>query len=143
MYKKRFILESENKYHSQKTECSHGHIHDSKKEALRCNELHMLLRGKQIRDLEIQKSYLIIPAIYNEVDTKEVYKRGDLKGKLKKKRVCVEEAAYYNADFVYFDKQLGKMVIEDCKGKRTKDYILKRKLVKQQYCDDNTIFLET
>ena len=34
----------------------------------------------------------------------------------------------YVADFVYLDEQ-GKTVVEDAKGVRTKDYIIKRKLM--------------
>ena len=40
---------------------------------------------------------------------------------------CVERAAHYIADFVYMED--GKKVVEDTKGFRTKDYILKRKLM--------------
>lgn len=133
-----------NKFSAKKTPCNYGHIHDSTKEAKRCNELHLLLRAGQITDLETQKSYLIIPALYGTKTLKETYKKGSLKGQPKVQRICIEQAAFYKADFVYYDKALGKTVIEDSKGMRTKDYILKRKLMKQQYCQDGkTIFTET
>lgn len=39
----------------------------------------------------------------------------------------VERPVVYIADFVY--EQNGKTIVEDAKGHRTKDYILKRKLM--------------
>jgi hypothetical protein len=39
-----------------------------------------------------------------------------------------ENEAYYRADFVYLDKE-GHLVVEDTKGFRTKEYLLKRKLM--------------
>lgn len=114
------------KYGAKKTECPYGHMHDSAKEATRCAMLHLMLRGKEIKDLELQKSYPLIPAARYAKPMKD------------------EQAARYVADFVYFDKKLGVTVIEDCKGMRTKEYILKRKLMKQLYCQDGkTIFIET
>jgi agmatine/peptidylarginine deiminase len=38
-------------------------------------------------------------------------------------------ACYYIPDFTYFDKRLGKTVYEDTKGMKTKEYLLKRKLL--------------
>lgn len=115
-----------NKYGSKKSVCSEGHTHDSAKEADRCSQLHLLQRAGEIADLEIQKEFLITPAI----------KYG--------KPMKNERKSCYRADFVYYDKALGKTVIEDSKGMRTKEYILKRKLVKQLYCQDGeTIFIET
>jgi hypothetical protein len=40
----------------------------------------------------------------------------------------VERNVEYRADFVYFDEQ-DRLVVEDAKGVRTKDYIIKRKLM--------------
>lgn len=132
------------KYHAKKSTCRQGHTHDSVKEAARCDELHLLLKCGAISNLELQKKYPIIPALYETVTLKEVYKIGEKKGEHKTKRICVEQAVYYLADFVYFDKETGKTVIEDCKGVRTKEYIIKRKLMKQQYCQDGkTVFIET
>jgi hypothetical protein len=47
--------------------------------------------------------------------------------RLKDKEVIVERECAYVADFTY--KQDGKLVVEDTKGFRTKDYIIKRKLM--------------
>jgi hypothetical protein len=46
-------------------------------------------------------------------------------GKIKGK--TIEQAVKYVADFVYTEN--GKRVVEDTKGFRTKDYIIKRKLM--------------
>ena len=40
----------------------------------------------------------------------------------------IEREAVYIADFVYKDAE-GREVVEDCKGMRTRDYLLKRKLM--------------
>jgi Protein of unknown function (DUF1064) len=39
-----------------------------------------------------------------------------------------ERAVEYRADFVYRDK-VGELVVEDAKGVRTKDYVIRRKLM--------------
>lgn len=133
-----------NKYHAQKAQCNCGHIHDSKKEANRCNELNLLLKSGAIRDLKQQERYMIVSPLYETVILTDVYKRGERKGQHKTKQICVEHAVYYIADFVYFDIKAGKTIIEDCKGVRTKEYLIKRKLMKQRYCqNDNTVFIET
>lgn len=112
------------KYRAQKTRCQYGHIHDSKKEADRCNVLHLMQKADLIRDLKIQIPYLLIAACqYDNMED--------------------ERAVEYKADFVYFDVKSKKTVIEDAKGVRTKEYIIKRKLMKMKFCDENTIFIES
>lgn len=138
-----YYQKSRTKYGAKKTPCNHGHIHDSVKEANRCNELHLLLKAKEIENLEYQKVYMIIPEIKQIVSLKDTYKSGEKKGKNKTKTICIERETTYIADFVYYDKKQKKTVIEDCKGMKTKEYILKRKLMRHKYCDENTIFLET
>ena len=44
-------------------------------------------------------------------------------------RVLLERPCSYVADFVYTDKATGQTVVEDTKGVRTKEYIIKRKLM--------------
>lgn len=97
---------------------------DSRKEARRYSELKLLERAGKIKDLELQKSFELIPAQYE--DTGEVYTRGEKKGQPKRGK-CIEKAVTYKADFVYIEN--GKTVVEDTKGFRTKDYIIKRKLM--------------
>lgn len=81
---------------------------DSKKEAKRYQELKMLERGKVISDLQLQVAFELIPS-----------QKGGLRKELPMK---------YLADFVYTEN--GKQVIEDTKGVKTADYIIKRKLMK-------------
>ena len=75
----------------------------SVKEARRAGELKLLLAADEVRNLREQVRYELIP------------KQG-------KERPC-----HYVADFVY--EQDGATVVEDCKGMRTRDYIIKRKLM--------------
>ena len=91
---------------------------DSKKEYRRYCELKLLERAGVISDLELQKPFMLIPAQYEG--------KADKPGKASK--TLLERAVTYKADFVY--TQDGKTVVEDVKGGvRTKEYILKRKLM--------------
>ncbi len=113
-----------NKYKNKKTLTFDGILHDSRKEANRWTELKLMLRAGEIEDLRRQVKYELIPAQY------EVTERYSRNGKrLKDDRKLVEKPVYYIADFVYIDKRTGKEVVEDTKGVKTKDYILKRKLM--------------
>ena len=106
------------KYHARKV-VRGGKTFDSAKEARRYGELCLLQRAGEISDLRTQVKYVLIPA-QREPDT--VGKRGGvIKGLL------LEREVSYVADFVYV--QNGKTVVEDSKGMRTKDYIIKRKLM--------------
>lgn len=106
-----------------------GITYDSKKEYLRHRELLLLERAGAITDLQTQVPFELIPAQFKKIPTGEVYKRGDKAGQPKMKRVCLEQSVKYIADFVYFEN--GVKVVEDVKSDttRTKDYILKRKLM--------------
>ena len=116
---------TENKYGAHKAECRHGHLHDSRKEARRCDELHLLLMAGEISDLQIQRKYILIPAIRES--TGQYYTRGAKKGQEKPGKVIEQECSYV-ADFDYITKD-GSHVVEDTKGMKTKDYIIKRKLM--------------
>lgn len=107
-----------NKYRNRKT-TRNGITYDSVKESRRHAELLLLERAGEISDLARQVRYVLIPAQY-EPDI--IGARGGVKrGKL------IEREVAYIADFVYM--QDGKLVVEDTKGVRTKDYIIKRKLM--------------
>ena len=84
---------------------------DSEKEAIRWRELKLMMRGKVITELERQVRFQLIPAQH------------DKEGKL------LERSITYVADFVYIDMQTGERIVEDTKGAKTKDYIIKRKLM--------------
>lgn len=111
-----------NKYSAKKVVVD-GIAFDSRKEARRYRELSLLLRAGKITDLELQKRYELIPAQY------ETFERYGKRGKrLKDGRRCVENSVVYVADFDYKDAE-GNHIVEDTKGMKTKDYIIKRKLM--------------
>jgi hypothetical protein len=91
-----------NKFHAQKTERD-GLLFDSGKEADRYRELTLLQAGGKISGLECQAPWdLVVNGI----------------------RVCG-----YVADFQYFERPSGALVVEDAKGYRTPMYKLKRALM--------------
>ena len=112
-----------NKYHNRKITVD-GQTYASTKEYNRWRELQLLVRAGKIHDLMRQVKFELIPAQY------ETYERFSEKtGKrLTDGKRCVEKAVYYIADFVYW--QDDQMVVEDSKGYRTDDYIIKRKLMR-------------
>lgn len=107
------------KYHSQKV-VADGEIFDSRKECRRWQELRFLEKAGEITDLRRQVPFEILP------DQREPDRIGPRGGR--KKGRIIERKAVYIADFVYKDRS-GQEVVEDCKGMRTKDYIIKRKLI--------------
>lgn len=114
----------QNKYRNKKTVVD-GIEFDSLKEARRYGELKLLQRAGRIYSLELQKEFELIPAQY------EHYPRYGKNGKrLVDGRRCIEKSCVYKADFVYITDK-GQTVVEDTKSKatRTKDYIIKRKLM--------------
>lgn len=97
------------KYHSRKITID-GVTYDSKKEYDRYRELSFLEDVGFIHDLKRQVKFELLPS-----------QRDLITGKV------IERSVSYIADFVYFEGH--KMVVEDVKGIRTKDYILKRKML--------------
>ena len=112
-----------NKYHNRKVRTSDGLIHDSKKEAIRWNELKLMQSAGAITGLQRQVKFVLIPAQY-EPDS--IGKNGKFK-----KGKCIERECSYIADFIYNEND--NLVVEDVKGVRTKEYIIKRKLMLQVY----------
>ena len=90
------------KYHSRKV-FHDGHSFDSLLERDRYIELRTLENLGVIKNLQTQVRYEIIP------------------------KQDGERAAHYVADFQY--EQDGQLVVEDTKGFRTPDFVLKRKLM--------------
>lgn len=111
------------KYNSKKITVN-GITFDSRKEARRYNELLMLEKAGLIQDLQMQVKYTLIPAQY------ETFEKYGKNGKrLKDYKKCVEREVSYIADFVYKVSETGDTIVEDTKGFKTKDYIIKRKLM--------------
>lgn len=111
------------KYHNKKIKVD-GIIFDSKKEAVRYKELKILEKAGIIHDVQRQVKYILIPAQYEH--TSGIYSKGKNKGSPKKGKLIERECAYY-ADFVYTEN--GETVVEDTKGVKTPEYIIKRKLM--------------
>ena len=110
------------KYGSRKVEID-GHVFDSKKEATRYCQLVVMQKAGRISGLELQKPFELIPA---QREPSTMTKTG----KEKKGRV-IEKAVRYVADFVYTKD--GMTVVEDTKGFRTAEYVIKRKLMLYVY----------
>lgn len=101
------------KYKNKKTVVD-GYTFDSKKEARRYVELAQMWANDEIDELRLQVPFELIP-------------KQEREGKM------IERACVYRADFVYLDNASGEVVVEDVKGKRTPEYIIKRKLMLYRY----------
>lgn len=102
------------KYHSKKTTV-YGKTFDSKKEADRYCELRLLEMAGKIKDLQLQYTFILQPSF--------------------KKNGKTIRSITYIADFVYYDLERMKIVVEDVKGYRTKEYMLKRKMFEYKFPD--------
>jgi hypothetical protein len=102
---------SVNKYRNKKT-VSSGLKFDSKKEAKQYEKLKVLELIGEISDLQTQVKFSLIPSQYEGIG---------------KRRKCLERECSYVADFVFYRN--GTLVVQDTKGFRTADYIMKRKLM--------------
>lgn len=112
------------KYHNNITVTSDGIKHASQKEASRWCELKLLERAGKISDLQRQVEFELIPTQWVTYDK---YSRdGELLGEGFR---VAERRCVYIADFVYIDNETGQKVVEDTKGVRTKEYVIKRKLM--------------
>lgn len=96
-----------NKYKNVKVNYN-GLTFDSKREFKRFLELKELLEQRLISELETQVKFEIIP------------------------KTGKEQACNYIADFMYKDNEKN-LVVEDSKGKKTANYIIKRKLMNLVY----------
>ena len=105
-----------------------GIVFQSKKEGRRWTELRMLERAGEITNLQRQVPYLLIPE--QRAPSTEVYKKGSRAGQPKPGPV-LERKVVYVADFVY--QENGETVVEDAKGMRTKEYVIKRKMMLYRY----------
>ena len=90
----------------------------SNKEKNRGAVLELMQKEGIISDLQKQVVYNLIPAQYDVVDGK---------------KKCLERACTYRADFVYFDDRTNELVVEDTKGFRTTEYVIKRKLMLHEH----------
>jgi hypothetical protein len=93
------------KYRAVKAQCGAGHTHDSKREAIRCNELHILQAAGEITDLTIHPQYWFV------INGRQLkHPNGRRVG--------------YKSDFEYIEN--GMLVTEDVKGVVVRDWPLRR-----------------
>lgn len=103
------------KYHNTKTKAD-GKTFDSRKEARRYQQLVDMENAGEISDLRTQVKFVLIPT-QKDPETNKV----------------LERECSYIADFVYVDTTTSTTVVEDVKGYRTADYIIKRKLLLEKF----------
>ena len=90
-----------------------GEEFDSQLEANRWYELKLLQRAKQIKDLRRQIRFELQPSY--------------------KKNGKTIQSINYIADFVYYDINKKKFIVEDTKGYKTEIYKLKKKIFEYKY----------
>jgi hypothetical protein len=100
------------KYKAKKTEID-GIIFDSKAEAKRYQELKLIERAGQIKNLSLQPRFMLQEGFVNTHTGKK------------------ERAIEYVSDFMYLENNV--IIVEDCKGFKTSDYKIKRKLFLYKY----------
>ena len=103
-----------NKYGAKKTTCQHGHTHDSKREAVTCNQLHIRLRAGEISDLVQQPQFWFV------IDGKPMKHRNG-------RRVG------YQGDFAFTEGN--RKVVVDAKGFAARDWPLRRALFEALFPD--------
>lgn len=96
------------KYHNTKIDTEYGRF-DSKKELKRWEHLKQLEADGQIQDLMRQVPFELVPH------------HRDADGRV------IERAVMYYADFTYMVD--GVLIVEDAKGVKTPEYVIKRKLM--------------
>lgn len=107
-----------------------GITFDSEREAHRYTELKILEKAGKITGLQLQREFELIPDQREKTD--QICTKGPNKGRIKPGKL-LERKCSYVADFVYWDLENNCMVVEDAKGMRTKEYIIKRKLMLYKY----------
>lgn len=107
---KKLIGHKPHKYGAKRTICNLGHSHPSKAEAMHCWALSAQLKANTIRDLEYEKTY-----------------------ELKVNGILV---ATHKPDFIYLCLSkcgIWKICVDEVKGFKTADWILKSKLFQALY----------
>lgn len=94
-----FSIPGKSKHRAKKATCRAGHGHDSRSEAKRCDELHLLEKAGEISHLQVfPRFYFVVNGVQVKHDNG--------------RRVS------YEADFSYFENSAA--VVEDVKGRSRK-----------------------
>lgn len=115
------------KYHNEPVTVD-GVRFDGKNEYRRWCFLQLMEQAGEIHNLRYHVKYELIPAITEEVVV-------HLKTKDKVVKKTVQTARYYEADFVYTNKN-GEEVVEDFKGQETELFKFKAALFRYKYGKD-------
>jgi len=106
------------KYFAKKTACTNGHLHASKREAKRCDYLHILQRGREIEGLTIEPKFEFV------IDGKPL-------------KMANGRVASYRPDFTYVER--GRLIAEDVKPPTklaiSRDFPLRAALFKHLFPD--------
>lgn len=113
------MLPTQLKYHNKKVKNAFGEF-DSVLEYKRYLVLKDAERRGEIRNIQRQVEYILVP---NQYRTEVVH----MKTKDKYVEKLIERNVTYVADFVYMKGD--EVVVEDTKGLRLNDYVIKRKLM--------------
>jgi hypothetical protein len=105
-----------NKYRAKKTEID-GIVFDSKAEARRYCELKMLEKVGEIAFLELQPKFELQKSYSHPKTGRKV------------------RAINYTADFRYHELASNLVVVEDVKGVKTQQFILRKKMLEFKYPD--------
>lgn len=106
------VKQSISKYKNRKVEHD-GIKFDSVKEMQRYTQLKLLERAHEIRDLQLQKKFMLQePFEFNGTKYREIT---------------------YICDFFYYDIRKKEWIVEDTKGMRTEVYKIKKKMFIKKY----------
>lgn len=111
------MTRSTTKWRNRKTTID-GITFDSVLEARRYCDLKLMERAGEIRDLELQPGFELLPSFRDKT------------GKL-------HRAIKYIADFRYTEVATGLIIVEDVKGMETREFKMKRKLLLSRYPETN------
>lgn len=100
------------KYRAKRTACQHGHNHPSKREAARCDELHLLQKAGAISDLEYEPQFWFV------INGEQL-------------KLANGRRAGYKPDFSYVEG--GREVVEDVKGFAARDFALRAALFRHLF----------
>lgn len=123
-------IKKQSKYHNQPITVD-GIRFDGKNEMRRFNFLKLMEKAGEISNLRYHVKFELIPQITRE----EIV---HLKTKDKVVTKVVQSARYYEADFVYLNKQ-GEEIVEDFKGQETDLFKFKAALFFYKYGKQITI----
>ena len=111
------VFDQRSKYGAYRTQVD-GIVFDSRKEARYYSELKLLVKGGEVEKFDMQVPYVLQEGFHHKACKRKVM------------------PIIYIADFVVYYKD-GHTEVVDVKGFRTKEYLLKKKMLLHLYPDMN------